>query len=214
MTIYHHPVKTLLTEWAGENLVPGQKFGKDDAARWFAQRYPKIKGATVNAHVEIMCVNNRLRKHYPNVKPGSGHDLFYKLGPDDYRLWNVNADPRPRYWTDFAADTPHSGSIASDEDAAEGIEIPGEHEGVTVRSGDVGTPNVAHPSILHDVDLAGALVLVSCVKSKLPHPAPARSLYTSAWFQKARDIVERSGARWFVLSSRYGLESPDTTIAD
>ena len=51
------------------------------------------------------------------------------------------------------------------------------------------------------------------MKSKLSHPAPARSLYTSAWFQKARDIVEGSGARWFILSSRYGLVAPDAEIA-
>ena len=44
-------------------------------------------------------------------------------------------------------------------------------------------------------------------------PSPARLLYTSAWFQKVRDIVEASGARWFVLSSRYGLVAPDTEIA-
>jgi hypothetical protein len=63
------------------------------------------------------------------------------------------------------------------------------------------------------LDLAGAVVLVSCVKSKLSHPAPARELYTSAWFQKVRDIVEASGARWFVLSSRYGLVAPNVEIA-
>lgn len=56
------------------------------------------------------------------------------------------------------------------------------------------------------------IVLVSCVKSKLPHAAPARSLYTSAWFLKVRDLVETSGARWFVLSSRYGLVAPDAVI--
>lgn len=54
---------------------------------------------------------------------------------------------------------------------------------------------------------------VSCVKSKLSHPAPARALYTSAWFRKVRDIVETSGARWFVLSSRCGLVTPDVEIA-
>ena len=63
------------------------------------------------------------------------------------------------------------------------------------------------------VDLTDAVALVSRVKSKLPHPAPARSLYTSAWFEKARDLVEASGARWFVLSSRYGLVAPGTEIA-
>jgi hypothetical protein len=63
------------------------------------------------------------------------------------------------------------------------------------------------------LDLRDALVLVSCVKSKLPHPAPARDLYTSAWFRKARDLVEASGSRWFVLSSFYGLVDPNTEIA-
>jgi hypothetical protein len=62
-------------------------------------------------------------------------------------------------------------------------------------------------------DLGGALVLVSCVKSKLSHAAPARALYTSTWFRKVRDIVEASGARWFILSSRYGLVAPDVEIA-
>ena len=57
------------------------------------------------------------------------------------------------------------------------------------------------------------MVLISCVKSKLSHSAPARALYTSGWFRKVRDIVEASGARWFVLSSRYGLVAPDAEIA-
>ena len=63
------------------------------------------------------------------------------------------------------------------------------------------------------LDLEGAVVLVSCVKSKLSSYAPARELYTSAWFRKVRDIVERTGARWFVLSARYGLVAPDDEIA-
>lgn len=64
-----------------------------------------------------------------------------------------------------------------------------------------------------DLNLGDALVLVSCVKSKLAFAAPARELYTSAWFRKARDIVEASGAHWLVLSSRYGLIAPDAIIA-
>jgi hypothetical protein len=62
------------------------------------------------------------------------------------------------------------------------------------------------------LDLGGAVVLISCVKSKLAHPAPARALYTSAWFRKVRDIVEASGARWFLLSSRYGLVAPADVV--
>jgi hypothetical protein len=44
----------------------------------------------------------------------------------------------------------------------------------------------ASPRAEKKLDLAAALVLVSCVKSKRARSAPARSLYTSAWFCKAR----------------------------
>ena len=37
------------------------------------------------------------------------------------------------------------------------------------------------------------IYLVACVKRKLPRPAPARDLYTSDWFRKARQYVEQSG---------------------
>jgi hypothetical protein len=63
------------------------------------------------------------------------------------------------------------------------------------------------------LELDGALVLISCVKSKLAHSARARELYTSAWFKGVRDIVEASGTRWLLLSSRYGLVAPDEVIA-
>jgi hypothetical protein len=58
----------------------------------------------------------------------------------------------------------------------------------------VATGSTAKPEI--NLDLRDSLVLVSCVKSKLPHAAPARKLYTSAWFSKVRDLVEaRSRSR-------------------
>ncbi len=63
------------------------------------------------------------------------------------------------------------------------------------------------------LDLDDALVLVACFKSKRARSAPARSLYTSAWFCKVRDLVEASGARWFILSTLYGLVRPDAEIA-
>jgi hypothetical protein len=48
-------------------------------------------------------------------------------------------------------------------------------------------------------------VLVSCVKDKLDHPAPAKDLYTSDLFRKARGYAERVGVPWFILSSEHGL---------
>ena len=55
--------------------------------------------------------------------------------------------------------------------------------------------------------------LVSCVSKKLPSPAPARDLYTSDWFRKARQYIEATGQPWFILSAEHGLLHPDTVIA-
>jgi hypothetical protein len=77
----------------------------------------------------------------------------------------------------------------------------------------ISRPGDDSTEITGDGDFTNSIALVSCVKNKHPYPAPARSLYTSAWFHKARDLVEASGARWFVLSSRYGLVAPETEIA-
>ena len=101
MAIYDRPTKTILAEWAKEHLTPGQVFGKAEAIRWFAEHYPKIKRNTVAMHFEGMSTNNRVRRHHPSVKPGSGHDLFYKLGPDQYRLWVPESDPKPLYKPDI-----------------------------------------------------------------------------------------------------------------
>ena len=57
------------------------------------------------------------------------------------------------------------------------------------------------------------ITLVSCVGQKLARPAPARRLYTSAWFVKTRAYADRTGQPWFVLSAKYGLVHPDDVIA-
>lgn len=54
--------------------------------------------------------------------------------------------------------------------------------------------------------------LVGCVKSKLDKPSKARDLYTSPLFRGRRRHVERSCARWFVLSAKHGLVDPDTVL--
>jgi len=101
MPIYDRPTKTLMTEWANEHLRPGQFFGKPEPAAWFRNHYPDIKRNTVNMHVDAMSVNNHVRRHHPSIKPGSGHDLFFKEGPDRFRLWNKGTDPNPLYKKDI-----------------------------------------------------------------------------------------------------------------
>lgn len=58
-----------------------------------------------------------------------------------------------------------------------------------------------------------SVVLIGCVKTKLPTPAPARNLYTSPLFTRRRAYAERSKAPWFILSSKWGLIEPDQIIA-
>jgi hypothetical protein len=55
--------------------------------------------------------------------------------------------------------------------------------------------------------------LVSCSKSKLDHPAPARELYVpSHLFRGARCYVERTCDRWFVLSAKHHLVRPEQVL--
>lgn len=78
------------------------------------------------------------------------------------------------------------------------------------------TPSLGRAKVspaLAGPDLRDALVLVSCVKSKLPHAAPARLLYCSDLFTKMRQLVEAQNASWFILSALHGLVPPDREIA-
>jgi hypothetical protein len=58
-----------------------------------------------------------------------------------------------------------------------------------------------------------SIYLVSCVGEKRPAPCPAKDLYISDWFLKARHYVEATGSPWFILSALYGLVSPNDVIA-
>ncbi len=63
---------------------------------------------------------------------------------------------------------------------------------------------------------SGALrdvVLVACAKQKRSSPAPARDLYVSPWFRKARAWAERSGHPWFIVSALHGLLAPEQVTA-
>ena len=59
----------------------------------------------------------------------------------------------------------------------------------------------------------GAIFLVSCVAEKRTFAAPARDLYISDWFLKARRYVEQHSVPWFILSAEYGLVLPDQFIS-
>ena len=58
-----------------------------------------------------------------------------------------------------------------------------------------------------------AIALVSCVAEKLDHSAPAKNLYTSQLFIKAKRYIEAKGYSWAILSALHGLVEPDQLVA-
>ncbi|MXW92149.1 MAG: hypothetical protein F4114_13315 [Rhodospirillaceae bacterium] len=54
--------------------------------------------------------------------------------------------------------------------------------------------------------------MVSCVSVKRSAAAPARDLYVSTWFQKARACIKALGCPWYILSAKHGLLDPSATI--
>jgi hypothetical protein len=75
-----------MADWARQSLTPEMTFEKSEPVEWFARHYPKIKRTTIQLHVDAMSVNSPVRKHHQNVRPNSGHDFFYKIGPNKYRF--------------------------------------------------------------------------------------------------------------------------------
>jgi hypothetical protein len=56
------------------------------------------------------------------------------------------------------------------------------------------------------------LFVIACSGAKLDRAAPARELYTSQLFRKARAYAELHGADWLILSALHGVVEPDRVI--
>ncbi|MBI5622186.1 MAG: DUF91 domain-containing protein [Elusimicrobia bacterium] len=107
MAIYDKPVRAILPEMIRELAsTPAQRFSKDDAIRWFANRYPKIKQGTISAHLIRFSTNARSRLHYG---PRPDEDLLFQLDGSHFRPYDSSKDPSP---------------IRSKEDLAQGLAIP------------------------------------------------------------------------------------------
>lgn len=66
-----------------------------------------------------------------------------------------------------------------------------------------------HTEVTEEAGANTDIILVSCVKTKLPVAAKAKDLYTSALFRKASTYVKRKGIAWYILSAEHGLVSPE-----
>jgi len=117
--IYDRPTKTIMKQFAEENLAKGQIFSKQMVVDWFKKKYPNTNPHTVEMHVEGMAVNNiPRRKNHKNIKPGSEHDMFYKIGKDQFRLWEKGTDSKPFYPGDEKSQTLETEVIPADNDNA------------------------------------------------------------------------------------------------
>ena len=67
--------------------------------------------------------------------------------------------------------------------------------------------------VIADVEVPVAeIVLVACSSLKSLTRRPACELYISERFQKARVVAQRIGDRWFILSGKHGLLSPEVVV--
>ncbi len=115
MKIYEKPTQKLIEDFAKQTLTFDQRFCSEDVIRWFAKHYPKTKNSTIKKNIEGLSVNNpEHRCHHPHIKPDLGWDLFYKLGPNEFRLWNPEKDPAPLYGTESDTKISRDAGLVSD----------------------------------------------------------------------------------------------------
>lgn len=98
-------------------LTEGGHFTKKEIFNWFRENYPKIKQATVNAHLVLMSTNAPSRIHY-NVRPNGADDLLFRTDPSNFRLYVKDLDPPPIYKQDIGAGT-DEGTDNGDEERGE-----------------------------------------------------------------------------------------------
>jgi endonuclease len=95
MAIYEKSVRALMKESMAPAVTanPNGVFSKQQALDWFARHYPKIKPATVSAHLTRLSTNATSRVHF-SAKPGED-DVLYQIDGSHYRLYRAGQDPAP-----------------------------------------------------------------------------------------------------------------------
>lgn len=77
-------------------LSNGGHFSRQEILNWFQKNYPKIKRATVNAHMIVMSTNAPSRVHH-NLRPKGADDLLFQIDRSNFRLYMKDSDPAPIY---------------------------------------------------------------------------------------------------------------------
>lgn len=111
MPIYQRPTRELFEEFVQSFVPPpsqglglierkslskGGNFTRKEILTWFQENYPKIKQATVNAHLTRMAINAPSRIHH-SLRPNGADDLLFQISRSIFRLYNADSDPSPIY---------------------------------------------------------------------------------------------------------------------
>lgn len=93
-SIYEKSTRALVKELVAElGLQPGQVLTTTRALAWFKDRYPRLQESTVREHLRLSSTNLPSRLHHPPIT--ASDDVFFKLGPREYRLYEPGKDPAP-----------------------------------------------------------------------------------------------------------------------
>ena len=97
MALYEKPVRLLFKDMVKEfSITQDDVIKRDNVYIWFRDNYPKVKDATISAHLLRMSVNAPSRIHY-GVNPNGEDDLLYQIDSQRFRLYNPTADLAPIY---------------------------------------------------------------------------------------------------------------------
>jgi len=112
MPIYSKPVRLLFKDMVKELQVgPDSVLTREEVSRWFESKYPKIKPATISAHLSKLSINAPSRVYY-GVNLSGDDDLFFQIDGGHYRLYKPLTDPPPIY--EKRTEEPVSGAQALD----------------------------------------------------------------------------------------------------
>lgn len=95
MSLYDRAVRSLIHNMV-EDLArnPDDEFTREEVLAWFKSKYPKVKGATVSAHLIMITTNLPSRVHY-GPRAGGEDDLLFQLERGRYRRYDRASDPPP-----------------------------------------------------------------------------------------------------------------------
>lgn len=112
MPIYDKPVRLLFGDMVEElGIARTEVLTRERVFAWFHAKYPKVKDATVSAHLLKMSTNAPSRVHY-GVSPSGDDDLLYQIDSQRFRRYDPANDPTPIY-------KPENGGDGTDQDGDE-----------------------------------------------------------------------------------------------